>query len=280
MMVFNSVRRHLSLRALLFSCGLVAGTPAIAQDLSVPADPVAAIEGDWNGIWEDWSVAVTNGRVVLTKGDPKTYSWLPVGTVLGVLNNNGKSEARLFRFSGSTCLDYPRDKSPSEYQTIPCGDFGAVLTVFADSYELKVSGISLRRPKNATQSISTKVDTAKPTSDAPPKFIEVAGPDGPIRLSPEVAARNQAAADEYRRKMEAHARHKTDHDRKMAEYEESIARAGRALRDHEALLRAQQVEHQKQLREHAARVEERDSDTPCARYRRSNGAGWKVNPCV
>ena len=90
-MALNLVRRRLPLHALLLSCGLLAGTATLAQDLSVPADPVAAIEGDWNGIWEEWSATVTNGRVVLTKGDPKTYSWLPVGTVLGVLNNNCKS---------------------------------------------------------------------------------------------------------------------------------------------------------------------------------------------
>lgn len=123
-----------------------------------------------------------------------------------------------------------------------------------------------------------------PVSDMPSadrkKYVEVAGPNGTIRLSPEVAARNQAAAEEYRRKMEAHAREKADHDRKMTEYQESRARAGRALGDHAAQLRAQQDEHQRQLREHAARVEGRDSDSPCARYRRSNGAGWKVNPCV
>ena len=111
-----------------------------------------------------------------------------------------------------------------------------------------------------------------------PKYIEVAGPNGIIRLSPEVAARNNAAAEEYRRKMEAHARDKADHNRKLTEFEQSRANAAKALQDHQAKLRTQQEEHQRQLREHAARVKE--SDTPCARYRRSNGVGWKVNPCV
>src|SRR5262245_35718483 len=134
----------------IFTLGLVAlsvsGT-AVSQDLSVPADPVAAIEGDWSGIWDEWSVTVTNGSVVLTKGDTDTYTYLPVGTVLGVLNNNGKSEPRAFRFSGSTCIEHQRDQSPSDYRTIPCGDYNAVLSVYANEYQLSVSGISLHRPR-------------------------------------------------------------------------------------------------------------------------------------
>jgi len=131
--------------------------------------------------------------------------------------------------------------------------------------------------------LSITGDTARAVGKQPgaqSKYVEVATPNGTVRLSPEVAARNKAAAEEYRRKMEAHAREKADHDRKLTEYQESRARAGKALGDHAAQLRAQQDEHQRQLREHAARVKAMDSDTPCARYRRANGAGWKVNPCV
>lgn len=142
----------------------------------------------------------------------------------------------------------------------------------ASSAEVKAAS-----PKPSPQSTASAPTV---TNASPQKYVEVDGPNGKMRLSPEVAARNQAAAEEYRRKTEAHARDKAEHDRKMAEYQDSIARAGRTLRDHEVQLRAQQEEHQKQLREHAARVKERDSDTPCARYRRANGAGWKVNPCV
>lgn len=144
------------------------------------------------------------------------------------------------------------------------------------------SGASSADVVDASPEPSRQSTASAPTvTNAPPrKYVEVDGPNGKMRLSPEVAARNQAAAEEYRRKTEAHARDKAEHDRKMAEYQDSIARAGRTLRDHEVQLRAQQEEHQKQLREHAARVKERDSDTPCARYRRANGAGWKVNPCV
>ena len=60
---------------------------------------------------------------------------------------------------------------------------------------------------------------------ARPKYVEVAGPNGPIRLSPEVAARNQAAADEYRRKMDEHARAKAEHERKLALHQQNQANA-------------------------------------------------------
>ena len=118
-----------------------------AQDLSLPADPVKVIEGKWTGPWNEWEINIRNGRVELTKGDPKTYSYLPVGTVLGVLNGNGKADGRAYRFSGSTCLDHGQGRPASAYKVIPCGDYGAVLSVFADSYELRISGLSFRRPK-------------------------------------------------------------------------------------------------------------------------------------
>ncbi|SNS71405.1 hypothetical protein SAMN06295955_10461 [Sphingopyxis indica] len=120
---------------------------AVAQDLSIPADPVKAIEGKWTGPWNEWEIEVHDGRVELTKADPKTYHYLPVGTVLGVLNGDGKADGRAYRFNRSTCLDHRANLAPSEYKTIPCGDYGAVLTAYADSYELRVSGLSFRRAK-------------------------------------------------------------------------------------------------------------------------------------
>lgn len=190
----------------LLTLGLVASVVSgelAAQDLSVPADPVAAIEGDWNGIWDDWAVTVTNGRVVLTKADPDNYNWIPVGTVLGVLNNNGKSEPRTFRFSGSTCLDHRRDLPPSEYKVIPCGDYGAVLGAFTNSYELHVSGISLRRPRNAS-SKSTAAETSRKTKPPVEKAAEVdkpAQPDGPS--SAELAAQRHEAVEQRNREKQA-----------------------------------------------------------------------------
>lgn len=73
------------------------------------------------------------------------------------------------------------------------------------------------KPRPTERSASARNNTGLPTKSAagvtgagkpaPSKYVEATGSDGKtIRLSPEVAARNQAAADEYRRKMNEHAR--------------------------------------------------------------------------
>lgn len=81
------------------------------------------------------------------------------------------------------------------------------------------------------------------TAPAPSKYVEVKGPNGEIiRLSPEVAARNQAAAEAYRREMEAHAQAKAEHDRKLAQHEVNSAAAAAAQREHEAKLAANAAE--------------------------------------
>ena len=78
---------------------------------------------------------------------------------------------------------------------------------------------------------------------AAPKYVEVAGPDGKtIRLSPEVAERNKAAAEEYRRKMEEHAQAKADHDRRLAEHQQNAANAAAAKQAHERVLAAKAAE--------------------------------------
>lgn len=83
---------------------------------------------------------------------------------------------------------------------------------------------------------------AKP-APAPSKYVEVAGPDGgTIRLSPEVAARNEAAAEAYRRKMEAHTQAMADHDRKLAKHQDNAAKAAAARQAHEAKLAANATE--------------------------------------
>ncbi|MCY7271804.1 MAG: hypothetical protein LH485_07130, partial [Sphingomonas bacterium] len=87
----------------------------------------------------------------------------------------------------------------------------------------------------------------------PNKYVEVQGPNGSMRLSPEVAARNKAAADEYRRKMEEHVSMKADHARKLALHEQSKAAATAQKREHERQLAAsaaQDSAHKAALLEH------------------------------
>lgn len=250
-------------RALVAVAAVLVGSSAWAQDLSVPADPVAAIEGDWNGIWHEWSVNITNGRVVLTKGDPKTYNWLPVGTVLGVLNNNGKSEPRAFRFSGSTCLDHNRDQPSSEYKVIPCGDFSAVLSVYANDYELTVSGISLRRPKNASRSKASdrrsSADVRKTDADKPAHDVsESSTPRRPKMTNAEADAKYEADMAEYKKQLadqqkqvEAYRQAQDEVARKKDEQKLAAERAAadyqKQLEAHAQTVRNQQAEYQKEL---------------------------------
>ncbi len=82
---------------------------------------------------------------------------------------------------------------------------------------------------------------------APPKYVEVAGPNGTIRLSPEVLARNQAAADQYRRDMEAHERAKAalmaEQDQRLALHQINAdkAAAAKAQHDREVAAAAERV---------------------------------------
>lgn len=97
---------------------------------------------------------------------------------------------------------------------------------------------------------------SKPTT-APSKYVEVAGPNGPIRLSPEVAARNQAAADDYRRKMDEHARVMAAHDQTLAQHRQNAATAASAKEQHdrEVAAAAERVAaHRLALAEHAKKV--------------------------
>lgn len=250
------------------------------------------------------TAALIGAAFAASGANAQDQQYLTCSTQYGASPNVTVYVTEVFQYEGALA-----DKAASDFKSYLTGRYGfktyANCPAFPDadqaikhfeyvqSYALKSKArVSIERwaPAGASSAKVTAPSpkarpqsaTAAPTAPyaAQQKFVEVDGPNGKIRLSPEVAARNQAAAEEYRRKMEAHARDKADHDRKMADYQESIARAGRTLRDHEVQLRAQQEEHQKQLREHAARVKAMDSDTPCARYRRANGVGWKVNPCV
>jgi hypothetical protein len=101
------------------------------------------------------------------------------------------------------------------------------------------------RSESSPEMGSTINQTPRPlkAAPAPSKYVEVTGPDGAtIRLSPEVAARNQAAAEAYRREMEAHARAKAEHDRKLTEHQDNAAKAAAAMQAHGAKLAANAAE--------------------------------------
>lgn len=109
-------------------------------------------------------------------------------------------------------------------------------------------------PKPSPQSAA-----AAPTAThaAPQKYVEVDGPNGKMRLSPEVAARNQAAAEEYRRKMEEHARAKAAHEQRLAQHRQNADTAAAAKEQHGRELAAaaeRLATHRLALAEHAKKV--------------------------
>lgn len=120
---------------------------AQAPALVAPANPKQAIEGKWVGQWNAYEVEVRDGVVTLTKADPKTYTHIPVGTVLARLDNNGKAEGRLYRFSGSQCLGHGPTAPPARWTYSPCGDFSAVLTTSATTSELNLTGLAFQRKR-------------------------------------------------------------------------------------------------------------------------------------
>lgn len=95
------------------------------------------------------------------------------------------------------------------------------------------------------------------TVDAP-KYVEVPGPNGTMRLSPAVAARNQAAAEEYSRKMQEHsdavARAEAAHAESLARQAESVAKAAAAQQEFEQRVAVAKREYEQRLADHAVKL--------------------------
>lgn len=93
---------------------------------------------------------------------------------------------------------------------------------------------------------------------ADPKYVEVTGSDGKVvRLTPEVAARNQAAADDYRRKMEEHAAARADHERRLALHQQNASKAALAKAEHDREVAAaaeRLAAHRVALADHAKKI--------------------------
>ena len=87
-----------------------------------------------------------------------------------------------------------------------------------------------------------------------PKYVEVPGPNGIVRLSPEVAARNKAAAEEYQRKLKAHAdaiaQTRARNERSAAQHAAALARHAEAV----AKAASEKREYERQLANNAAEV--------------------------
>ena len=110
---------------------------------------------------------------------------------------------------------------------------------------------------NTDGSKSSSSDKKLPAQvPASPKYVDVTGPDGnTIRLSPKVAERNNAAAEEYRRKMDAFARAKAEHERMLALHKQSQANAAAAQQTYQQKLALNDAE----VAAHAATMAQHDA---------------------
>ena len=92
------------------------------------------------------------------------------------------------------------------------------------------------------------------------KYVEVPGPNGVMRLSPEVAARNKAAAEEYQRKIKEHseavALAKANNERRAAEHATALARHAESVAETAAEMR----EYERKLAANAAEIAARKAN--------------------
>src|SRR5690606_2629140 len=142
-------------------------TAASAQKLMAPADPIAAIEGEWTGVHSKSRVRVRNGTVTLVHLDPKdAHHGFNEGMVIGRLRDGGEAinNGRGYSYSSSQCLvRYTRNGADS-HKMEPCGSRGASLATFVNGYHLYVSGMGFQIPRDgAAQNVSSpKPEKVKP----------------------------------------------------------------------------------------------------------------------
>lgn len=126
------------------------------------------------------------------------------------------------------------------------------------------SAVAARKPAANKSAPEPSNSSGTRAASAPSRYVEIPGPNGPIRLSPEVAARNKAAADEYRRKVEEHARvtaerarAMAEHDRRIAEHRQNAAKAASAEEQYQREVAAageRVAAHRVAMAEHAKKV--------------------------
>lgn len=126
---------------------------------------------------------------------------------------------------------------------------GEVIVEIAWPGKLGDSGRPSRAVKSPAPSKPSTEGTATAAAGGAPgstpaagKYVEVTGPNGPMRLSPEVIARNQAAAEEYARKLEAYNLAKAEHDRSLKEHQQNVGEAASATQGHQEQLAGHAVE--------------------------------------
>lgn len=222
-----------------FALGLAASAAA-AQDFEVPADPVAAIEGRWTGQYQSQSyeAEIRDGVVTVVKHNANGYPRVPLGTVVARLNNDGKREPRMFRFTGSSCYVWEWQQSP---YWAPC--LVTTLSVYKDTYSLSVGGMSLQIPRTGAK---TKASPAESSPRAPAKTASEESVEAPTADARKI---NRAAKDAQ---WEAQLR---EHARRKAEYEEQLAARERAIADQASRHAASKAAADAELARHQAEID-------------------------
>lgn len=232
---------------------------ASAQKLLAPADPIAAIEGEWAGIRSKSRVRVRNGTVTLVQLDPKdAYHGFTEGMVIGRLRGGGETinDGRGYSFSSSQCLVLYTRNGVNSHKMEPCGARGASLATYVNAYQLYVSGMGFQIPRNGAVkgASSTKPEEAKPkASIGTLKAKEASKPatgellqsaEKKAKYEAELAAYRQTIADQQeaeRRKQSAHAANQQAAAQAQNLFDQKKANHARLIEDHMARERAYQA---------------------------------------
>lgn len=193
---------------------------------------------------------------------PGNYNTTYPSYVSGVIDfgpNDERKKAVEMQFGASVgvsdsvnCLTGSDDASSSDYykaefikkglgQHIDTGWTGGFAASGGPRAKSVSSGAALA-PNEVSISFGESRTKANVERSVPNKYVEVQGPNGSMRLSPEVAARNNAAAEDYSRKMEEHARAKAEHERKLALHQQSQVNAAAEKRAYEQKLAMNEAE--------------------------------------
>lgn len=179
------------------------------------------------------AIGQTKTKAAGTKADLYRFGAGSGTTITATLTAPGKSALMLYTPDGEEMLSAQGDGSVTLEAIIPLDE---VFTIAV-----------LREDSSKPYSLKLESDEADDVVAPSTKYVEVPGPNGTMRLSPEVVARNEAAAADHRRKLDereqAVARAKSDHDRELARHAQSVATAAAEQRDYEQRVAANAAAH-------------------------------------
>jgi hypothetical protein len=155
----------------------------------------------------------------------------------------------------ATCYNHLEDASGAKYyrgETLEKGLGQHIESAWTGGRPAAPNARAERKPDTSAGGIQITGPSSKSAPSAPasaaPKYVEMAGPDGKtVRLSPEVVARNRAAAEEHQRQIQ-------EYERMTKERQEVIAQAERKAAQGAAEAAAAKSAHEQQLAIHAAQV--------------------------